>query len=158
MIYKYKICTYISIHTHVRRSTRCRVKSANSPSIPSSVISTTLPFSFWMFQGAGSSVASSTGFVAFTSAATKLAASSLSLSGKLHEMVGLEWLPSLHAINTRILYSTLLYTIFYSTVIYCNVKWFAVIHYTNVAPCGSWQELWQGKASAEERLNWLKRS
>ncbi|CAN0322366.1 unnamed protein product [Pylaiella littoralis] len=37
-------------------------------------------------QGAGSSVASSTGFVAFTSAATKLAASSLSLSGKLHEM------------------------------------------------------------------------
>lgn len=37
-------------------------------------------------QGAGSSVASSTGFVAFTSAATKLSAAGLSLSGKLNEM------------------------------------------------------------------------
>ncbi|CAM9836918.1 unnamed protein product, partial [Scytosiphon promiscuus] len=37
-------------------------------------------------KGAGSSVASSTGFVAFTSVATKLAASGLSLSGKLNEM------------------------------------------------------------------------
>eukprot|EP00904_Undaria_pinnatifida_P004555 jgi/Undpi1/140/HiC_scaffold_1.g00139.m1 len=37
-------------------------------------------------QGAGSSVASSTGFVAFTSAATKLAAAGLSLSGKHNEM------------------------------------------------------------------------
>ncbi|CBJ31516.1 early-response-to-dehydration protein [Ectocarpus siliculosus] len=37
-------------------------------------------------QGAGSSVASSTGFVAFTSAATKLAAAGLSLSGKLNNM------------------------------------------------------------------------
>lgn len=39
------------------------------------------------YQGAGSSVASSTGFVAFTSAATKLAAAGLSLSGKHNEMV-----------------------------------------------------------------------
>lgn len=38
-------------------------------------------------QGAGSSVASSTGFVAFTSAATKLAAARLSLSGKHLDMV-----------------------------------------------------------------------
>lgn len=42
----------------------------------------------WWRQGAGSPVASSTGFVAFTSAATKLAAAGLSLSGKLNEMVG----------------------------------------------------------------------